>query len=91
MSLLDWREKQAPLDVLAPLRSVLKDRYVLEREIGRGSMATVYLAHDVRHGRRVALKVLRWEMRAIVTAERFRREIQIAATLVHPHIVPILD
>ena len=80
MSLLDWREHQAAPDVLAPFRSSLKDRYVLEREIGRGSMAIVYLAHD---GRRVALKVLRREMTAIVTAERFLREIQIAATLVH--------
>jgi serine/threonine protein kinase len=70
---------------------VLADRYAIERELGRGGMATVYLARDLRHGRRVALKVLRPELSAVVGRERFAREIAIAARLSHPHILPLHD
>jgi serine/threonine-protein kinase len=69
----------------------LAHRYTLERELGRGGMATVYLAHDLRHERPVALKVLRPELGAILGAERFLREIQLTASLQHPHILPLLD
>jgi eukaryotic-like serine/threonine-protein kinase len=67
------------------------DRYQIEREIGRGGMATVYLAEDTRHGRLVALKVLQPELARAVGQARFRREIAIAAQLQHPHILPLLD
>jgi Tol biopolymer transport system component len=73
------------------LQHLLGSRYRLERELGGGSMATVYLAEDVRHGRQVALKLLRQEYAATFAAERFLREIEIAARLQHPHIVPLLD
>jgi tRNA A-37 threonylcarbamoyl transferase component Bud32 len=66
-------------------------RYVIERELGRGGMATVYLARDLRHGRRVAIKVFQPEYAAGVTEERFRAEIEIAAALAHPGIVPVFD
>jgi serine/threonine-protein kinase len=69
----------------------LADRYVVERELGRGGMAVVYLALDRRHGRRVAIKVLHRELAAAVGTERFLREIEIAAQLNHPHILPLLD
>jgi len=75
----------------AGLQAALGDRYRIEREIGRGGMATVYLAEDVRHGRMVALKVLHAELAAAVGPQRFRREIVVAAQLQHPHIVPLLD
>ena len=78
-------------DLLARLQSALADRYTIERELGRGGMATVYLAEDLRHDRKVALKVLRPELAATLGAERFLREIQIAAQLQHPHILPLLD
>ncbi len=78
-------------DSLDRLKAVLADRYPIERELGRGGMATVYLARDVRHGRRVAIKVLRPEIAAILGAERFLREIEIAARLSHPHILPLYD
>jgi serine/threonine protein kinase len=67
------------------------DRYRVERELGRGGMATVYLARDLKHNRLVALKVLHPELTAILGAERFLREIQIAANLNHPHILPLHD
>src|ERR687888_2775016 len=73
------------------LSVVLAARYVLERQLGEGGMATVYLARDVRHERRVALKVLRPEIAAALGPERFLREIQIAAQLAHPHILPLHD
>ena len=73
------------------LRDALADRYALGEEIGRGGMATVYAADDLRHGRRVAIKVLRPELTANLGEERFLREIGIAARLTHPHIVPLLD
>jgi len=75
----------------AALRDALADRYLIDGEIGRGGMATVYGADDLRHGRRVAIKVLRPELSANLGTERFLREIGIAARLTHPHIVPLLD
>jgi serine/threonine protein kinase len=74
-----------------PLSAALADRYLIERELGRGGMATVYLAHDVRHGRRVALKVLHPELAATLGLERFLREIRLTARLQHPHILTVLD
>ena len=71
--------------------AALADRYRVERELGRGGMATVYLAHDLRHDRPVALKVLRRELAASLGPERFLREIRIAARLQHPHILPVHD
>src|SRR3954462_4852900 len=69
----------------------LRDRYTLERELGRGGMATVYLAHDLRHDRPVALKVLHSELAQALGPERFQREIRLAARLQHPHILTVLD
>lgn len=65
--------------------------YTIERELGKGGMATVYLAHDTRHDRQVALKVLRPDVAQSIGAERFLREIQLAAKLSHPHILPLFD
>ena len=73
------------------LESALADRYRLERELGAGGMATVYLAHDVRHDRKVAVKVLRREVAAAIGAERFLAEIKTTAHLQHPHILPLFD
>jgi tetratricopeptide (TPR) repeat protein len=73
------------------LTAALAGRYALKREIGAGGMATVYLAQDLRHERDVAVKVLRPELAATLGPERFHREIQIAAKLQHPHILPLLD
>ncbi|MEZ4413145.1 MAG: serine/threonine-protein kinase [Gemmatimonadales bacterium] len=78
-------------DTLARLTAALADKYRIEREIGAGGMATVYLAEDLRHGRQVALKVLRPELAATLGNERFFREIQVAARLQHPHILPLHD
>jgi serine/threonine protein kinase/Flp pilus assembly protein TadD len=72
-------------------RSALADRYAIERELGRGGMATVYLATDRKHDRQVAIKVLRPDLTAPLGVERFLREIGIAARLTHPHIVPLID
>jgi len=80
------------MDQLADrLRNSLSGRYEIQREVGRGGMATVYLARDVRHGRPVAVKVLHPELGLSLGPERFLREIQIAARLQHPHIVPLYD
>jgi Tol biopolymer transport system component/tRNA A-37 threonylcarbamoyl transferase component Bud32 len=79
------------LDQLDALRLALADRYGIERELGQGGMATVYLAEDVKHHRKVALKVLRPEIAATVGAGRFAREIEVAARLQHPNILPLLD
>src|SRR5437870_10351232 len=76
---------------LARLQAALADRYAIERELGRGGMATVYLAEDRKHHRRVAIKVLKPELAATLGPERFLREIEIAAGLNHPHILPLLD
>src|SRR5205809_5230070 len=78
-------------DLLDTLRRTLADRYAVEREIGRGGMATVFLAEDVKHHRPVAIKVLHAELAAALGAERFLREIEIAARLQHPHILPLYD
>src|SRR3954453_22882598 len=73
------------------LGSALADRYRIEREIGQGGMATVYLAHDVRHDRDVAIKVLHEDLGATLGPERFLAEIKTTAKLQHPHILPLLD
>jgi serine/threonine-protein kinase len=77
--------------VLERAGSVLADRYVLERELGRGGMATVYLGRDLKHARQVAVKVLRPELAAALGPDRFLREIAFAARLTHPHIIPLHD
>src|SRR3989449_4779069 len=89
-------ERSSPSDpdvanTFAQLRAALADRYALERELGRGGMATVYLARDLKHGRPVAIKVLRPEIAAALGPERFLREIEVAARLTHPHILPLHD
>ncbi len=76
---------------LERLTAALADRYQLQRELGRGGMATVYLAQDLKHDRPVALKVLRPELGAALGTERFLREIKLTARLNHPHILPLLD
>ncbi|HEY6061059.1 MAG TPA: protein kinase [Gemmatimonadales bacterium] len=78
-------------DSLSRLTTALTDRYVIERELGAGGMATVYLAHDVRHERPVALKLLRPELAAILGGERFLKEIRLTANLQHPHILGLHD
>src|SRR5690349_9306769 len=78
----------SPLD---GLRIALADRYSLERELGAGGMATVYLAQDMRHNRKVAIKVLRPDVAALIGAERFLKEIETTANLQHPNILPLFD
>jgi tetratricopeptide (TPR) repeat protein len=78
-------------DSLDTLKAALDGRYTIQRELGRGGMATVYLAADLQHHRRVALKVLLPELAAVLGSERFLREITLTAGLSHPHIVPVLD
>ena len=78
-------------DPVAALRAGLQDRYALERELGRGGMATVWLAQDLRHDRPVALKLLHLHLAASLGPERFQREIRLAARLQHPHILTVLD
>ncbi|HEY7635822.1 MAG TPA: protein kinase [Gemmatimonadales bacterium] len=78
-------------EVADRLRSALADRYVVEREVGQGGMATVFLAHDLRHDRQVALKVLHSELAHAVGPGRFLREIRTTARLQHPHILPVFD
>ena len=73
------------------LNAALDGRYAIERELGEGGMATVYLADDLKHERKVALKVLRPELAAVVGAERFLAEIKTTANLQHPHILPLFD
>jgi hypothetical protein len=73
------------------LRASLADRYRIERELGAGGMATVYLAEDLKHDRKVAIKVLRPELAAVLGAERFVQEIKTTAALQHPHILPLFD
>jgi serine/threonine-protein kinase len=73
------------------LKAAVADRYVIEQELGAGGMATVYLAHDAKHNRKVALKVLRPELAAVIGAERFLKEIEVTANLQHPHILPLHD
>jgi len=78
-------------DPLTRLAGALADRYRIEGELGQGGMATVYLAHDLRHARKVALKLLRPELAAILGADRFLQEIRTTAALQHPHILPLHD
>src|SRR5881628_2714401 len=78
-------------DLLLRLTAALSGRYRLERQLGVGGMALVYLAEDLRHHRKVAVKVLRPELAAALGPERFLREIEIAAGLHHPHILPLYD
>src|SRR5215813_11720563 len=78
-------------DPIDALRRGLQGRYTIERELGRGGMATVYLARDLKHGRPVAIKVLRPELAAALGADRFLREIELTANLQHPHILPLYD
>ena len=73
------------------LTAALSDRYAIEHEIGAGGMATVYLAQDLKHDRKVAVKVLRPELAAVVGAERFLHEIKLTANLQHPHILALHD
>jgi serine/threonine-protein kinase len=78
----------APLD---PLRTALADRYRIVRELGQGGMATVYLAQDLRHERKVAIKVLRPDLAAVLGAERFVRGVRTIAALQHPHLLGLID
>jgi serine/threonine protein kinase/tetratricopeptide (TPR) repeat protein len=78
-------------DIAVQLGDALRDRYLIERELGRGGMATVYLAQDLKHDRPVALKVLHPELAATLGPERFLREIRLTARLDHPHILPVHD
>ncbi|HXH28866.1 MAG TPA: serine/threonine-protein kinase, partial [Candidatus Polarisedimenticolia bacterium] len=78
----------SPTDRLA---SALADRYRIERQLGQGGMATVYLAEDLKHDRKVAIKVLRPELAAVLGADRFVQEIKTTAQLQHPHILPLFD
>ena len=78
-------------ETLERLKHALADRYAIEEEIGAGGMATVYLAEDLKHHRKVAVKVLRPELAATLGPERFLREVEVAAQLHHPHILPLYD
>ncbi|HLA90677.1 MAG TPA: serine/threonine-protein kinase, partial [Gemmatimonadaceae bacterium] len=79
------------MDALTQLKAALTERYEIEREIGAGGMATVYLARDVRHDRRVALKLLNPELGAVLGVERFLAEIKVTANLQHPNLLPLFD
>jgi eukaryotic-like serine/threonine-protein kinase len=79
------------MDPLRTLKTSLSDRYRVEREIGVGGMATVYLARDLRHDRNVALKLLKPELGAVLGVERFLSEIRVTANLQHPHLLPLFD
>jgi eukaryotic-like serine/threonine-protein kinase len=83
-------DESVPNAIPERLARALGDRYLLEREIGRGGMATVYLARDLRHDRPVAVKVLRPDLADGITATRFLREINITARLQHPHILTLI-
>jgi serine/threonine-protein kinase len=78
-------------DLLNRLQTALADRYSIERELGRGGMAVVFLAEDLKHHRRVAIKVLKPELSQSLGTDRFLREIEVAAQLTHPHILPVFD
>src|SRR4249920_1867888 len=80
-----------PSESLAPLNSALTGRYAIDREVGVGGMATVYLARDPRHDRNVALKVLNPELGAVLGVERFLAEIRVTANLQHPNLLPLFD
>ncbi len=78
-------------EITQQLSSALADRYKIESHVGEGGMATVYHAHDMKHDRKVALKVLRPELAAVIGADRFLQEIKVTANLQHPHILPLHD
>ncbi len=78
-------------DQLDRLKAALADRYRIEHQLGVGGMATVYLAEDLKHKRKVTVKVLRPELAAVLGAERFVQEITTTANLQHPHILPLFD
>ncbi len=78
-------------DVIERLKGALSDRYAIDRELGSGGMAVVYLAEDLKHHRKVAVKVLRPELAESLGAERFLREVEVTAEFNHPHILPLLD
>ncbi len=78
-------------EITARLSTALADRYTIQKELGAGGMATVYLAEDLKHHRKVAVKVLRPELAAVLGAERFLKEIEVTANLQHPHILPLFD
>ncbi len=77
--------------ITSRLSTALADRYQIERHLGEGGMATVYLAEHLKHKRKVAVKVLRPELAAVLGAERFVQEITTTANLQHPHILPLFD
>src|SRR6478609_6315894 len=79
------------MDPVTQLNSALTGRYEIEREIGAGGMATVYLARDIKHDRRVALKLLNPELGAVLGVERFLSEIKVTANLQHPNLLPLFD
>src|SRR5204862_1857786 len=79
------------MTTLSQLDTALADRYRIERELGRGGMATVYLARDLKHDRAVAIKVLDPELGAVLGAERFLSEIRVTANLQHPNLLPLFD
>ena len=83
--------RECPLNSLDRLTASLADRYRLERELGQGGMATVYLAEDLKHGRKVAIKVLHPELSAVIGGDRFLSEIKVTANLQHPHILGLID
>src|SRR6478672_9817068 len=83
--------ERAAMEFLQQLAAALGDRYRVERELGHGGMAVVFLAEDLKHHRRVAIKLLKPELSAALGSERFLREIAIAAALQHPHILPLYD
>ncbi|HSQ30326.1 MAG TPA: protein kinase, partial [Gemmatimonadaceae bacterium] len=86
-----WRPPASAMEVITQLNSALAGRYEIEREIGAGGMATVYLARDLRHDRRVALKVLDPDLGSQLGPERFLAEIRVTANLQHPNILPLFD
>src|SRR3954449_8186906 len=77
--------------IFGALKSALADRYLLERELGAGGMATVFLAHDPRHNRKVAVKVMHPDLAMLFGPHRFLKEIETTANLQHPHILPLFD
>lgn len=81
----------ADADPIKRLNAALEGRYRIQRELGAGGMATVYLAGDLKHERQVALKVLKPELAAVVAADRFLAEIKTTANLQHPHILGLYD
>ena len=85
------RNKEFTTEIADRLTTALADRYALRDELGQGGMATVYLARDLKHDRRVAVKVLRPELGAVLGPERFLNEIKVTANLQHPHILPLFD